>query len=335
MIDRKHNCLNTIRLLAATQVMLGHACVHLNLAMPEWMDRILSLFSGVPVFFGLSGYLIWYSVQDSQSAAHFLRKRFFRIYPELWMGILIEMAVMRALYDRAIPVKDWILLAAAQGTVFQFWTPNSMRFYGCGVPNGSLWTICVLVQFYGLAIFLRKRLHRRSNAAWGIAMIVALMLSVTCVRVQTWLPEIGGKLLQNTIAPFLWLFLLGTWIAERQEKLLPIVQKYWFVFFGASALISMTGWEIPTLRYGALQFGCMLFALLGFAYRFPKINVQTDISYGLYIYHMIVINAMIALNRTGNIADLLLAMAISTGLACGSTLTIGNISRRTKSTNHA
>ena len=42
----------------------------------------------------------------------------------------------------------FILFIFCQSSIFQFWTPNFLRGYGCGTPNGSLWTIGILIQFY-------------------------------------------------------------------------------------------------------------------------------------------------------------------------------------------
>ena len=75
----------------------------------------------------------------------------------------------------------------------------------------------------------------------------------------------------------------------------------------------------------------MLFlCLTGAAYVFPKLNVKTDISYGVYIYHMTVVNALIELGYTGNQWLLLLVTAITFILAWISTKTIGKLSMRMK-----
>lgn len=71
--------------------------------------------------------------------------------------------------------------------------------------------------------------------------------------------------------------------------------------------------------FGLLSSYTLIIAVLGVAYRFPRISVKKDISYGIYIYHMTVINAMIELGYTGTPGYLLIAMAISCLLAFVST----------------
>lgn len=144
LTDRRNNCINTIRLIAALQVAYGHITYHMGVTMPQWVEIIFGYFQGVPIFFLLSGFLIWDSVERSSNYPDYLKKRFWRIYPELWLGIFVEIVAIIILYG--IPnIKQFVLFTVSQSTILQFWTPDSLRGYGCGSPNGALWTICVLI----------------------------------------------------------------------------------------------------------------------------------------------------------------------------------------------
>mgnify|MGYP003526174561 CR=1 FL=1 len=63
----RNNSLNLIRLLAAFSIMYGHARVHMGVSVPEILNRVIDVFHGVPIFFILSGYLLWNSVGRSKS----------------------------------------------------------------------------------------------------------------------------------------------------------------------------------------------------------------------------------------------------------------------------
>jgi len=87
--DKKRNSLNLIRLIAATQVFVGHAITAFHLSLPpivDWLLRPLFIFEGVPVFFCLSGFLLWDSIGKTPTFQCYLKKRVFRLYPELWGG---------------------------------------------------------------------------------------------------------------------------------------------------------------------------------------------------------------------------------------------------------
>lgn len=117
-IERGGNCLNTFRLIAAFQVMYGHTIWHLDISMPSWINSIINFFDGVPIFFTLSGFLIWSSVGRSSSFKKYMNKRFWRIYPELWGAVAVEIAVLILLYNQPI---DWPLMGLftiGQATIF-------------------------------------------------------------------------------------------------------------------------------------------------------------------------------------------------------------------------
>lgn len=166
VINYKYNSLNTFRLLAALQVLWGHTLAHLDLPNIPVLGSFIGFFYGVPIFFTLSGFLIWQSIGSSHSFVDYAKKRFWRIYPELWVAVAVEIAVLLCLYKQSIDWPQLGLFTIGQATIFQFWTPDFLRDYGCGCPNGALWTIAILIQFYFCAYYFHKWLHNRSIYVW-------------------------------------------------------------------------------------------------------------------------------------------------------------------------
>ena len=111
----------------------------------------------------MSGFLIWMSIARSTTFGQYCKKRFWRIFPELWVAVAVEIVAILLLYDHTIEWGKLSLFAVTQSTIFQFWTPDFLREYGCGCPNGSLWTICVLIQFYVIAFYVYKWLRGKKN----------------------------------------------------------------------------------------------------------------------------------------------------------------------------
>jgi peptidoglycan/LPS O-acetylase OafA/YrhL len=70
--------------------------------------------------------------------------------------------------------------------------------------------------------------------------------------------------------------------------------------------------------------------VIGFSYAFPSLNIKKDLSYGIYIYHMTVVNALIALGFTQTIGALITVIVLTFVVAYISTITIGNIVRKKK-----
>ena len=128
---------------------------------------------------------------------------------------------------------------------------------------------------------------------------------------------------------YFWLFLLGAFVAEKRNMMLPALRKYWAVFLLISAVMTVLDWDINA-QYGVIGSTTLVLGLIGFAYQFPVLNIKTDISYGIYIYHMIVVNGMIALGVVGKPICLLIVIVMSCLLAFVSERTAGHISVRKK-----
>lgn len=295
--------------------------------MPVVLDKIVSFFYGVPVFFMMSGYLIWMSVGRSASFSQYCKKRFWRIFPELWVAVLIEILVLLALFQGDIQWGKLGLFTITQGTFFQFWTPDFLRSYGCGCPNGALWTICVLIQFYLLAYLTYKLLKGRKMVVWLSVLSLLLGVAYATPIIKRPLPEIIGKLYSQTVSPYFWMFLVGAFFSEYKEKALPFCQKYWFAFGVITIAIMGIGWDIRLGMYGMVRSISLFFCLIGLAYKAPWLNIKTDISYAVYIYHMTIVNALIALGFTGKPLYLLVVTLLTFVISYISTVTIGNLSK--------
>lgn len=84
ILCRQENCFSLVRYIAAINVFLLHISHLINI--PTWLDVIIRSIHGIPMFFSLSGFLIWLSLERSSDFRTFIRKRVFRLYPELWGG---------------------------------------------------------------------------------------------------------------------------------------------------------------------------------------------------------------------------------------------------------
>ncbi len=322
-INYYNNSLNLIRLLAALKVFYGHAVTHLNLSVPIFTDRLFSLFSGVTLFFFISGYLMWNSVDRTPNIKQYLKKRVLRLYPELWCGVALSLISVFILYDEIVP-RDIGLFAITQSTFMQFWTPDSLRGFGVGTPNGSLWTICVIVQFYIIAWFIKPFMKKyKSLILWVSVLALLIAFNVLSPKIVELLPEVMGKLYVQTFIPHVWLFMLGAFVCEYFEKIVPFLKRFWWVLLIAFYVQQYIGIDI--VGASAVIGGTLSCAFcIAFAYAFPKIQIKYDISYGIYIYHMIVINVVVELGVKGNWGVFAVVLAITVALASLSYHFVGN-----------
>ena len=317
------NNFDLIRLLAALQVVLIHGMEHFHWGGESLAHSVLWAIPGVPVFFVISGFLISASWERSGSPVAYLRNRFLRIYPGLWVCFLVSLATVFLIYRPDFTVRELGIWVAAQLTIGQFYNPDALRGYGTGVLNGSLWTIPVELQFYivlPVLYWLLRRIH------WNRLAIAALFLALVGVN-QAFLHFAAGdqslvrKLIQVTLAPYLYMFCLGIllqrnfWFVERflAGRALPIA-----ILYAAWSLVAFAlGIEYGGNRVNPVSAILLSVLVISVGYtgveRFGRILRGNDISYGMYIYHMVWMNALLqlALFSAGVNMALLLAFTIA------------------------
>lgn len=106
-------------------------------------------FLGVPVFFVLSGILIFKSLVYQPSIKLFYLKRFFRIYPTYIVCMVITFCVTNFLFitERSVGFKDFLL---------NFFVISD--YIGGKYVDSSYWSLAIEILFYALAPFLFKRI---------------------------------------------------------------------------------------------------------------------------------------------------------------------------------
>ena len=282
----------------------------------------LYFFLGVPLFFFLSGFLIWIAIDRYNNMRGYYINRFLRIYPELWTGVIVEIICIAVLVT-PINWRDLILFIGSQATVLQFWTPESLRSFGVGTPNGSLWTICVMIQFY-FVIYPLKRICRGKKISFWITIEIILMgVGAATKYVEFFLPEVVYKLYCQTIIQYMWIFWLGMMIAEFKEYILPKLIKFWYIPAVGAIMMRFSPFDVWARGFPIILSCFCLTALLSLAYKLPFLKIKTDVSYALFIYHMIVVNVIIELGFIGNMAAFICCIVISITFALLSTILIG------------
>ena len=309
----RNNFFDYIRLYASFQVLIHHGSSALNYTIPEIISIIFS-YSGVPIFFALSGFLVTISwINSDFNLKKYLISRCLRIFPALWTSALISflLLIIFGKYKFALSLKG-IFWLVSQASFFTFWNPDELRDFGTGVVNGSLWTIPVELQFYilvplliGIFIYFKKKYNSLISSLF---IIIIAALSVSINQFIPPLPAGDGttaregslfiKLLYVSFAPYLCTFIMGMLLALIVGIVGQKVSSIYFLFFGILILFidripfindSISLWFYPI--YTALIF-------IGIGLISNPFPIKIDLSYGLYLYHMLVANFILMINQS-------------------------------------
>lgn len=225
----------------------------------------------------------------------------------MWVCLLVSIAIFMACGVRPDSASSFLAWVLAQTTLFQYYNPTFLRDFGVGVINGSLWTIPVELEFYLVLPLLAMTAARRPWVWFGYAVAAAVMMLLA----RTYFGErvtMSEKLLAVSLIPYLFFFLVG--VATRL-----IYERYPAVFRGKAALWAAvyTAWVGLSLFLGLrgsvgnqLSVAAILLLaalMVSLAFTRPDASARflrhNDISYGVYIYHMPVINVLVFGGITG------------------------------------
>lgn len=316
----RQNNFDLIRLLAAAQVVVAHAIGHTALSQQlsgggKLAFDALMMIPGVPIFFVISGFLITKSFERNPAdLSGYFWRRGLRIFPALWVclaGTLAILAGFGFLGGHFLFSKTFAAWLAGQLTFFQFYNPEHFRGFGIGVANGALWTITVELQFY-VFVPLLYFLTRRSFSKILMALMFLTSFALYCVMDDK-VNGPGGftgaplpfKLLHVTLVPHLWMFMLGIFAHRNLATLRGWLEgKLLYFALGYAVFVALQWIYIPErstafyllyLPSRVLLAGFTLSAAFSFRSLSHRLLRGTDISYGIYIYHSVVINVMVQL----------------------------------------
>jgi peptidoglycan/LPS O-acetylase OafA/YrhL len=311
----RYNNFTLLRLLAAIQVIYGHCVRFLDLrttGVAEGLKGLLYAFPGVPIFFVTSGFLISGSWERRPDIRSYARNRTLRILPGLWeaaVGALILLAAFGRLasFVKQPSFAPWLL---GQVTIVQFFNPAALRSFGTGSINGALWTIPVEMGFYIalplLYIFVFDRLSRRMTAiTLGTMILVSYAVWYYITVIHNFETSTALKVVNQSIVPWIHLFIIGILLQRNFARIRPWVagKLGWWT---AGFLFSQFANQV--LLHNALSRNVVFLLLtrlvlamwvLSFAFTAPRLSGRllggNDISYGVYVFHFLIVNAAVQL----------------------------------------
>jgi peptidoglycan/LPS O-acetylase OafA/YrhL len=339
-----YNNFDLIRLFAAMQVLYVHTAVHLQAPAFGWpAPYFIDAFPGVYIFFVISGFLVTRSFIESPGGVlHFFWRRALRIYPALWAHYVVIFAALAlagafAMSTIVTPV-FWKWVAGAFFIGSDFWgnvvAKNNLFDYSGfykRFPSGVLWTINAELGFYLLVPLVFAPFLRRTGLVW-IAVLIAFAGSFYVNGILTnWVRTAGHftttGMLSNSPFPYFWMFLLGAVPAllwNRVKWLFEGTFLIWIALYAAATVVGAVVFgsllidRIRLTPISVFRMAVLTGAVLSFAYTLPsmvKVLRGVDPSYGIYLYHMLVIFTLGYAGIKGHWWLWPLVISVSAGLA--------------------
>ncbi len=279
----RNNNLSALRFVAALLVIFTHAFPLTGCGKDFLLRQNGELMAvGEIGLFGLffyAGFLVMKSIERKNDARVYFRARCIRIFPALWITVLLCILVMGPLMT-TLSLKDYFLNPGTwkyliNGLLVPVHDLPGVFESNAFLPtvNGSLWTLPVEFGCYVLCwVFWRLGFSDRKKS-------LICLLPVAVVGAAVFILSDGIQLVQSIVLPVAFFYLgMMAWI---WRDLIP--KKGWLLALcAAGAVVSMVWYGFPLLTVLTLPY-VYLYLAFGTKPVFSRFGTKWELSYGIYL----------------------------------------------------
>lgn len=318
--DKRIPELDGIRGLAILLVVFSHYILSATVtihSIPYYIVMLGQLsWTGVDLFFVLSGLLIGGILIDAKDSANYFKvfyvRRSYRILPIYAVSCLIFYLILQSEFNKAAPAFHWLFRNPEPWYVYVTFTQNIWHaIYGVPVPVwlGVTWSLAVEEQFYLTLPFVIRFVQRRHLIFVSIATIIAAPMIRMLFYFHMAEPTIAPHILMPCRADTLMLGVLAAIIVRSPNglKLLESNIRYLYLSLAilsfGMALLTLSYWHTGTFYMslvgytwiGLFYLCILLIAILpkpNFIRRIFRFTVLTKLgilAYGVYLFHQVVL----------------------------------------------
>ncbi|MFD1343068.1 acyltransferase family protein [Litorisediminicola beolgyonensis] len=267
-------------------------------AHPLWGSAAMAL---LPMFFALSGFLVAGSMARTPSVGRFLGLRALRIYPALAVEVLLTALILGPFFT-TLPFDAYLsdpgfarYLVNVTGhvtiTLPGVFETNPRPFEA----NAQLWTVPFELYCYiALALLMLCGAARDPRVLfWGAALVFALVLLRIGARTDWRFPDyrapVAGWMLVVS-------FLLGVGLYQLRHA---VPAGRWAILAAGVATLAIFAWCPGGRILGCLPASYLAVALGTCNPARGWVVAGADYSYGIFLYHFAILQAVIALTGGG------------------------------------
>ena len=292
--------LNGIRAIAALVVVFGHIGQNITLfgLTETGYYKVQWHHYAVTLFFVLSGYLITYLLLEEKAKTNtvslrgFYMRRILRIWPLYYFIIIVTFLLYYYFPATGIPN-----VSVTQLTLYSFLLANFTILIGAPItPLSPLWSIGVEEQFYAIWPFIIKNSTRAVRNLWAVIIIYLIIKVAT----NNFCNNKIYLLVEMTRIHCMAIGGMGALILRENGKILHIIyskliQLFCWALFLYSTLIKpinfMTGFnhELYSIVFIIIIINVSTNESTIINLEKSILDFLGKISYGIYMYHMLVI----------------------------------------------
>jgi peptidoglycan/LPS O-acetylase OafA/YrhL len=286
--------LTSIRFFAAMYVVLFHCAIPHFIAMPAVFARVFdSGYTGVTLFFSLSGFILAYNYPRVSSPPDFWISRFARIYPVYALSLVVYLIIVVVNpTERHLPEvlpATWLSIVLLQG-----WRPVYATLL-----NPAAWTLSVEAFFYLVFPYVNPYCRKPSRVVVSLFFAIYLTLALSPILLAVYKQPSGLHLARtmDSTVPF---FRLGSFLVGMLAGGRFLRGKHYRRLLTLSLLFTLVllQWAPPDLDR-PLKTMLLSYSYVGVIYGLARLRTGPltnrwlllggEISYSIYLIQFIIL----------------------------------------------
>lgn len=309
-----YNNFDLLRFVFAFIVLLVHAHVlsgHEELSvLSEWLSSEIAVKS----FFVVSGFLIFMSYENSNNIKSYFEKRIRRIYPAYFF-VIVACAFIGVFFT-SYPLNNYFSLpllkyVAANLLFMNFLFPTLPGVFENNIfhaVNGALWTLKIEAMFYLTVPLIVWTFYKYGRLKTLLAaFIFSVGYSIVMMELERRTGSAIYRELQRQLPGQLVFFLAGA----AGYYYLEYLKKYWSWLLCTAVIAFLLKEWLPWLVIEPLALSIVVICLACFRPLVVNFGKFGDFSYGIYITHFPILQALIASQIIKDSPWMLLLVAVA------------------------
>ena len=311
------NRFDFIRIIAAWLVIYGHCYALTGSKEIELISKYLKFDTAgglaVGIFFSISGFLVFKSLENSASLKIFILKRLLRVYPALILSVFLSI-YFYGLICTNLSAQEYLsneltflYIQNITGFNIRYELPGVFENNHMKSVNGSLWSITMELKFYLLLGLISILYFNIRIKLWIIFIILSFLLILRPIEKASDLTlEFFG--LSYEYNKFALMFTVGCLLSSYEKN----VNFKYFKYIGLIAImiaLFIINFEINKSTFLIYHYLLPIIIIwIGLYFSFlPSIPHKIgDISYGLYLYSFTIQQFLIYFEMSNNLLNFIL-----------------------------
>lgn len=275
--EKELNGISLLRVITVCMILIVH--FGQSLSFPAFIHMpIVWCQHGVQLFFLISGFLIFKSLDRDPDIKRFYKKRILRIIPVYYAVIIINIIVFSLIF-KSMPTDELHIGWLRYFLFLQTWLPAGI--VDAWNNKSALWTMSAFAFFYVLAPLLHKLMKSYKSACAAVVASISVStvfticvsrLALSNITFNDSLAYLSGK---SPLA-VLWIFLIGA--CDRNEGYTLFAIAIWGMIYGytGATMVVCFAWILAKVQDQTFDFGKGLNKI---------IHIFDEYSFSIYLAH--------------------------------------------------